>query len=208
MTAISKQDKLNFWLKWTFLSFGYIPLSYVISLIAVLLVHGAFGFNQMEGGTYLSQTLMQIAGGAVIGLGTGLFQKSLLKTVIKVTSSWIYTLVIGFVITELVVCIILWQLNLNRWELRFIESNPLPESLIFACAGLTVGMMQWQILRRHFSGSVFWVLASTLGWGICVLVTLISIWAFLLGALLYGAITGAALMWVLQAREAGVEAVS
>jgi hypothetical protein len=134
----------------------------------------------------------------VIGLGTGLYQKSLLKKLFDVSSSWIYTLVIGFAVTELIVGIVLWQLGLNRYELRFIEFRPLPEALIFACAGLTVGILQWFILKRYFSGSIFWILASTLGWGICILATLISAWAFFFGALLYGAITGATIVWMLR----------
>lgn len=201
MTIKIKHKKFQFWLKWTLLSFGIIPVTYMISLIVVLLVHGAFGFSQMEGGTYLSQTVMQIAGGAVIGLGTSLYQRSLFKQIYNVSSSWIYTLVIGFAVTELIVCIILWQLGLNRYELRFIEFKPLPEALFFACAGLIIGLSQWTILRRYFSRSIYWVIASTLGWGICVLVTLISIWAFFIGALLYGVITGATLMWVLRKKE-------
>jgi hypothetical protein len=203
MTAEIKYKKIQFCMYWTLLSFGIIPVTYMISLIVVLLVHGAFGFGQMEGGTYLSQTVMQIVGGAVIGLGTGLYQRSLLKKVFNVSSSWIYTLVIGFAVTELIVCIILWQLGLNRYELRFIEFKPLPESLIFASAGLIIGLSQWTILRRFFSRSIYWVLASTLGWGICVFVTQISIWAFFIGALLYGVITSATLMWVLRKREEG-----
>lgn len=201
MTAEIKNKRNQFFMNWTLWSFGIIPVTYMFSLIVVLLVHGAFGFGQMEGGTYLSQTVMQIAGGGVIGLGTGLYQRLLLKKVFNVSLSWIYTLVIGFSVTELIVCIFLWQLGLNRYELRFIEFKPLPEALIFACAGLIIGLSQWTILRRYFSKSIYWVLASTLGWGICVFITQISIWAFFIGALLYGVITGAALMWVLRRKE-------
>lgn len=201
MTKVYRPKEVQFWTNWTLLGLGLIPLSYMVSLIVVLLVHGAFGYNQMEGGTYLSQTVMQMAGGAVLGLGAGIYQKALLRKIFSVSSSWIYTMVIGFAVTELIVCIILWQLNLNRYELRFIEGNPLPEALIFACAGLVTGLLQWMILRKYTSKSVYWIFASTLGWGICVLVTLISLWAFFIGALLYGAITGAALMWMMQSKE-------
>lgn len=201
MITALKHKKFQFWMNWSLWSLAIIPVSYIISLFVVLLVHGAFGFTQMEGGTYLSQTVMQIAGGAVIGLGTGLYQRSLLRRVFNVPSFWIYALVIGFAITELIVCIILWQMNINRYELRFIESNPLPEALIFASAGLIAGLLQWTILRKYFAGSLYWVLASALGWGISVLATQISVWAFFLGALLYGAITGAAIMWLLQSKE-------
>src|SRR5512145_2687003 len=150
MTIDIKHKEFQFWMNWTFLSFGVIPVSYMISLIVALLIHGAFGFSHMEGGTYLSQTVMQIVGGAVIGFGAGIYQRSLLKRVFNTTSSWIYTLVIGFAVTELIVCIVLWQLELNRYELRFIEFRPLPEALIFACIGLIIGLLQWTILRRHF----------------------------------------------------------
>lgn len=209
MKTLTTKEKLAFFTRWTLLSFGIIPASYLVSLIVVLLVHGAFGFNQMEGGTYLSQTAMQVAGGAVIGLGTGLYQRSLLKKVFNVTWAWVYALILGFAITELIVCLILWRLNINRYELRFIESNPLPEALFFACAGLLTGFLQWQGLKRYFSRSILWVPAITLGWGLCILVPYfagmmmtvgLSILTFIFGALLYGLITGGTLMWALKER--------
>jgi len=209
MTTLSKNEKLEFFTRWTLLSFGLIPVSYIVSLIVVLLVHGAFGFSQMEGGTYISQTVMQVAGGAVIGLGTGLYQKSLLKKVFDVSWGWVYTLMVGFAFTELIVCLILWRMNINRYELRFIESNPLPEALFFACAGLLTGFMQWPVLRRHFLRSILWVPASTTGWGLCILVPYftgmvlkggLSILTFIFGALFYGLITGVTLIWALKER--------
>jgi len=207
--------KFQFWTSWTLLSFGIIPLSYIISLIAVLLVHGAFGFGETEAGTPLSQTLMQIAGGAVIGLGTGIYQRSLLRKIFNVSSSWIYTLIIGFALNELLASVILRQMGLNRIELRVIELRPLPEALIFACAGFMIGLLQWIILRRYFYRSVCWVIASTLGWGICILINIFwivpfiknsisaTVMVFALGALLYGATTGATLMWIMEPK--GIE---
>ncbi len=201
MPINTNREKFQFFYGWTLLSFGIVPLSYIISLFAVLLVHTAFGFTMTEWGTPLSQTLMQIAGGAVIGFGTGVYQRSLLRKLFDVTSTWIYALIIGFAITELIAGIILWRMGLNRGELRFIEFKPIPESLIFACAGLLIGLLQWTILRRYFYNSGFWIFASALGWGICIIVTQISIWAFFMGTLLYGAITGAALLWIMQIKE-------
>ena len=92
--TLTKQEKLSFWMRWTLMSLGIVALSYLISLIVVLLVHGAFGFTMADEGTKLSQTLMQIAGGAVLGLGTGIYQRSLLGKLFKVSSSWVYTLVL------------------------------------------------------------------------------------------------------------------
>ena len=104
-------------------------------------------------------------------------------------------------VTELIAGIILWKMGLNRGELRFIEFRPIPESFIFASAGLLIGFLQWTILRRYFYKSGYWIFACILGWGICIIVTQISIWAFFMGALLYGAITGAALLWIMQIKE-------
>jgi hypothetical protein len=209
MTAGNKQTKIQFWANWTLLSMAIIPLSYLVSLIVVLLVHGAFGFNQLEGGTYLSQTVMQVAGGTVIGLGSGIYQRSLLRKVFNVSLNWVSTLIVGFAITELIICVVLWRLNLNRWELRFIEFKPLPEALFFACSGLIIGLLQWRILRKYFNRSWYWIISSTIGWGVSILIVFfvallnkeISIFAFLLGSLLYGAITGGTLMWLLQKKD-------
>lgn len=205
----TQKERFQFWAQWVIFSFGILPLVYMVSLIVVLLVHGAFGYNQMERGTYFSQTMMQIAGGAVIGLGTGYYQRFLLQKIFHVSSLWIYTSVIGFAITELIVCIILWQMSINRYELRFIEFNPLPEALIFAGAGLITGILQWTILRKYFIRSIYWVFASTSGWGICIFIIYIvgllnkelSIFAFIPGTLLYGAITGASLIWILKLKR-------
>lgn len=198
---------------WVLLSLGVITWSYILSLLAVLLVHGAFGFNMQEWGTPVSQTLMQIAGGIVIGLGTGIYQKSLLEKIFNVKSSWIYTLICGFILTEVISGIVLWQMGLNRAELRFIEFNPLPESLIFGGIGLLTGLLQWTLLKKHFYRSGYWIMASTLGWGFCILINVLSfnpflrnslivdILVFALGALLYGAITGATLLWIMKLKE-------
>lgn len=200
--------KTRFWIQWTLLSMAIVTTTYLVSLIAVLIIHGAFGFNMQEWGTPLSNTVMQIAGGAVIGAGTGLYQKLMLQKLFKVTPAWIYTLILGFVITELVAGIVLWQMGLIRSELRFIEFRPLPESLIFAVAGFLTGLFQWFILRKSFSRSVFWIVASTAGWWLSVFSTYllgfidqgISFLGFIPGTLLYGAITGVAIQWALKAR--------
>ena len=210
MNVKTPKETLQFFLNWTLAGTGIIPVSYMVSLIAVLLVHGAFGFSQTDPGTHLSQTLMQVAGGSVIGLGTGMYQKDFLRKRFKVRTSWIYFPVIGFAVTELVACLILWALDMDRYKLRFIEGNPLPEALIFACAGMVTGILQVSILKKHFAKSGYWIIASTLGWGICILTNLLwfvpvvrssiffVILVFAMGAMFYGIITGFTLTRVLK----------
>jgi hypothetical protein len=57
MTVITNKEKFHFWTKWTILSLLIIILGYIVGGIALLLIHGAFGYNQYEWGTPLSQTL-------------------------------------------------------------------------------------------------------------------------------------------------------
>lgn len=171
----------------------------------MLLIHGAFGFTQNDWGTPLSQTLGHIAAGGVLGLAVGLFQRSYLKKLFDVPALWIYALIIGFIVIELISGIILAQMGINRGEIKFFEyktpGHPPGESLIYALAGLVAGIIQWPILNRYFSRSFFWVLASTSGWGICFMITMLSVWAFIPGALLYGAITGGTLMWLMRIKK-------
>ena len=217
MPVITRQEKFRFWKTWTFQHTWAIPVSYIISLIVILICTAIFGISIEEFGTQLEQLVMQIAAGTVLGLGTGLIQKSLLNKVFNVSAFWIWSVMIGFVLTEALAGYICWRLNINRMEIRFIELNARPESLIFAFAGLLIGSLQWSVLRKHFTGSVYWIFASTIGWGICVITmdyvsilpslnTLFTdVIAFSAGATLYGAITGAALMWIMQKKEVHIK---
>lgn len=122
----------KFWLRWSLSHLAGIPVIYVVSLFAVLIVHGViFDFSMTEWGTPLSQTLMQVAGGFVLAAGAGIMQFILLKKLFKVNFFWVLTLIPGFIAGELIAGAVLWQLGLNRGELRFIEFKPLPEALIF-----------------------------------------------------------------------------
>jgi len=61
------------------------------------------------------------------------------------------------------------------------------------------------ITKKHYSGSFYWVIASTLAWEISILLTaigqeseLVLLITFIIGSLLYGAITRVTLMWILK----------
>ncbi|HOW31370.1 MAG TPA: hypothetical protein PLP88_07380, partial [Bacteroidales bacterium] len=69
-------------------------------------------------------------------------------------------------------------------------------------AGLLTGIMQWLTLRKYFSYSGLWIAASTVGWGLCILITVTGIFAFFIGALLYGIITGLTITLITKNRYA------
>ena len=209
MSVSTKKEKVQFWWKWTLINALALILGYIISVFVVLLINEIIFDNTVdEWGSPFEQTVVQIAIGIVIGFSIGITQWRLLRKVFNVSSFWLYSVVIGFTILELIAGIILWKLDINRGELNFIEFNALAHALILAITGLIIGIIQMPLLKKQYAGSVYWVVASTLAWGISILITAIDqdfelalLITFILGAILYGAITGATLMWILKPKE-------
>lgn len=185
--------------KWTLHHTWVIIVSYLISIIVLLIIHGSFGFTMNDDGTYLSNALMHIGSGFILALGTGILQRVLLKKQFQLSFKWVWSLIIGFVLAELLAGIVLWKLEIYRGLINiFNTSNHLPEALIFAFAGLIVGILQFRLLRPHYQKSFYWIISSALGWGLLILSSYLGLFAFLLGAILYGLLTGLVLYRILE----------
>lgn len=185
---------------WTLNHLWVIFFSYLLSIFFVLLpIHGAFGFSMDDDGTYLSNALMHIGSGAVLALATGLLQYLSLKRYFKVSFKWVWALLTGFVFAEIFAGVVLWKLEIYRGLINvFNTSNHIPEALIFAFAGLITGILQFRLLKPHFKKHFYWIVSSTLGWGFLILSTYLGLFAFLLGAILYGFVTGLVLFTILE----------
>jgi len=106
MPVTTKLEKFRFWKKWTFQHTWAILVSYLASLIVILIFCAIFGISMEEFGTHLEQLVMQIAGGTVLGLGIGFKQRLILKQVFNVPRFWIWSVVMGFILAEAVTGII------------------------------------------------------------------------------------------------------
>ena len=209
MSLSTNIEKVQFWWKWTLINALVLILGYIISVFVVLLINEIIFENTVdEWGSPFEQTVVQIALGIVIGFSIGITQWRLLRKVFNVSSFWLYSVAIGFTILELIAGIILWKLDINRGELNFIEFNALAHALLLAITGLIIGIIQMPFLKKNYAGNVYWVIASTVAWGISILITAIDqdselalLITFIIGAILYGAITGATLMWILKPKE-------
>ena len=178
-----------------------ILISYITSIIVFLTVHISFGFTMNEDGTYLSNTLMHIGSGFVLALGTGILQKELLKNYVHVSFFWVLSLIIGFVLAELIAGLVLWKLEIYRGLINiFNNTNHFPEASIFALAGLISGILQFRLLRPFYKKRFYWIVSSTLGWGLLILSTYPGLFAFLIGAILYGAITGIVFYRIMESK--------
>ncbi len=188
--------------KWIMHHTWVITVSYVISMMALLFIHDLFGFSMAEEGTYLSNALMHIGSGFVLASGTGILQRELLKKHIKASFFWIVSLVIGFVASEIIAGIILWNLEIYRGLINvFNTDDHFPESLIFASAGLLSGIIQFRLLKPYYKKRFYWIIASTVGWGVFILSAYLGLIALLFGALLYGAVTGLAFSRLLECKS-------
>jgi len=187
---------------WAINHLWVICVAYVISMIALLFIHGAFGFSMSDDGTYFSNTLMHIGSGAVLGLGTGLLQKKLLRKTFPVSVLWVLSLMAGFIIAETITGLVLWKMEIYRGLINvFNTTYHFPEACIFASAGLVSGIFQYRLLKPHFTKRMYWIMASTLGWSVLILSTYCGLVAFIAGALLYGAITGWTLYYILKPKH-------
>ena len=79
-----------------------------------------------------------------------------------------------------------------------------------AAGGTVLGLLQWLVLRRQVARAGWWVLASSVGWvmgGLAAGITNTTAgWAVL--GIVYGAITGIVLVWLLRRPAAGTAAVA
>jgi hypothetical protein len=137
------------------------------------------------------------ADGAVIGVSVGIAQWLVLRGRIGRAGWWILATIVGFAIGKYVGGVI-------------AENVPgaVGLGLSGAAIGVSVGVTQWLVLRRHVIRAEWWILASVLAWTvgggiIGAADEMEGGSAYLIGAagaVIAGAITGASLAWLLRTR--------
>jgi hypothetical protein len=204
----AKTNKFRFLRNWTLLNAGFFIIGYILVIIFSVLIMDASNLPKNEWGSPFLQTIWKIGEGIILGCTIGFIQWRLLRESFNISSLWIYLIPIGIVFTELIAGIILWKMGINRGEFSFWENNPLPHALIASIYGFVIGLIQLPIIRKHFSRSIYWIVANTMAWGVSILITAIKVEndiilliTFIIGILLYGLITGVSWMWVLKPIE-------
>ncbi|MCH8876688.1 MAG: hypothetical protein IIA89_07665 [Chloroflexi bacterium] len=72
------------------------------------------------------------------------------------------------------------------------------EAVVGAVVGASVGIAQWLVLRRQVSRPGWWVLASIMGLAVAFALSGAFALGGALGLVVYGAITGAVMVWLLR----------
>ncbi|MCK4899229.1 MAG: hypothetical protein KAS38_10645 [Anaerolineales bacterium] len=172
----------GFWLQWVVASTVGMLLGFIVGFPLSFLVMDIVG-----------ERLGQSFGGIVIGIGVGVLQWLVLRRRISGVGWWVLTSAAGGLIIP-------------------VAFEGLSESLSFgalmsftgvvALGGAVAGTLQWLVLRGQVSRAGWWVLASTVGWGLGMTAAIAyswpgPMWLIVTGAVL-GAVTGGALVWLLR----------
>ena len=136
----------------------------------------------------------------ILTIPFGLAQWLALRRFVPLTLLWVFTILIGWLLSYLIFAAIpesLWQ----------IVDDEATATLTFmlTVVGAAMGLPQWLILRRKLTKAVLWILGSSLGMGLgfgLVLATdLINQSEFIsytVVVLVYGIATGSTLSWLLN----------
>ena len=177
-----------FWLQWV--------LASTVGLLLGFIVGFPLSFLAMD---ILGERLGQSFGGIVFGIGVGVLQWLVLRRRVTGVGWWVLTSAAG--------CYGIIQAMFLGFpesaEMSYVSLLGL--TVVVALGGAVTGILQWLVLRRQVSRAGWWVLASTVGWGLSMGVSIAIpsgaddnlLQLAVTGAVL-GVVTGAALVWLLR----------
>ena len=125
MSVTTNPEKVQFWRKWTLRNAIALVLGYIIAFSIAIVITIIGDLNTSEWGPPFTQICWKIGEGVIIGLSIGFIQLRLLRKIFNVSSFWLYSIVIGFIIVELIAGITCWRMEINRGDLSFLEGDPL-----------------------------------------------------------------------------------
>jgi hypothetical protein len=139
-----KQFTVARWTKATF-------WGWLIGVVFILMLSSFLGSIGIED--------MQFYLGVGMGAGVGLAQWWMLRKYVPITQNWIWLSVIGmsapFAIIDLIPSV----------------ETPLKLALSVALGALTVGALQYLLLKKHLTKASLWFWACFIGWTLAVLAT-------------------------------------
>ena len=147
--------------------------------------------------------------GGALGAMTGWLQWRMLRKRIAISANWILTAAGGLAVCELVAGLALWAIGSDR-DIDLQGQGILIYLLIYTIGGLVVGLLQSPLLEKYSLNSHLWVYVCTLGWGLSFLIFLLGaqldhflkiVIIFLIGGMVFGAITGISILKILNEKK-------
>lgn len=140
--------------KWTISTF----LGWLLSVVFILILSGIFDGLGIEG--------YQFYLGISVGLGVGLTQWLRLKKYSSIDIKWVWYTALGAGLPFLIFDLLKIYGHINFGERYLLYS--------VSVAGLSVGIMQYLLLKPYSSKAVSWIPLSLVGW-VCAALTVIAI---------------------------------
>ena len=136
--------------------------------------------------------------GLCVGASIGYAQWFILKRQFKISSIWglICTLCLGIPVLAGVI------MNENGHIIPFFQEDYeiLGRFMFGLIVGSVIGLLQMQYLKPYFKKASRWIIANSVGWGICTLALSVPMplatLAFLIGGVLLGVVTGFGIIWM------------
>ncbi len=178
----------GFWLGWVVATTVGMFVGFIMGIFSLFFTGEEFG-----------EWLAFLGLGIMLGIGVGILQWLVLRGRVSGVGWWVLaSAAAGYGITQ--ASFILIEESLSFGLL-------LSSTGVAALGGAVTGILQWFVLRGKVSRAGWWVLASTVGWGLSMAVTIampsgvtddIEFTGPAVTGAVLGAVTGAALVWLLR----------
>jgi hypothetical protein len=147
----------------------------------------------------LGNILGMIMWGAGLGFMVGVLQWLFLPVRVSRAGRWVLANTVGLAVAS----------GIGSFFEELTSLGSIDEFLgltvVVALGGAVTGILQWLVLRGQFSRAGWWVLASTVGWGLSMAVvgafSAVGVGSFEgspVGGVVLGVVTGTALVWLLR----------
>jgi hypothetical protein len=201
MTVERNRIGWGFWLQWVLASTVGMFVGHILAFFTGALTGFALEFLDPFTDFALGpwDPLHNLVGGIGLGIGVGVLQWLVLRRRVSGVGWWVLASVAGGYG--------IFQAGFDGYgaSLEMSYGSLLGWSGVVALGGAVTGTLQWLILRGQVSQAGWWVLASTVGWGLGMTAAIAFSWGgasdFLAWggtAAVLGAVTGGALVWLLR----------
>jgi len=172
-------------------NYGYLSKQFLTWLLANILGFGALGASILVFPSILGKAGFYITT-FILAIPIGLAQWIALRRTLQTSILWILTISVGIPLSFLILGAIPAGLGFEADDDSLIAMTSM-----LLVVGLTIGLLQWLILRKHLVRAAIWLLGSAIGvagsfWIILAtgLIDRSGIIAYIVVALVYSGITG------------------
>lgn len=165
MPVRSRRPEWSFYLGWVALTSLCVPIAFALSLMILKMITAMIGdFVYVNGVQHITEDyLAMYVFVPMVSLLTGALQYVLLRPYLGHMGWWVLATVAGWHLGILLIAVPGW--------LGWVGAPLNNLKLIFLLMGLSIGAVQWLVLRRRLARAAWWIAANVLGWALLAAIT-------------------------------------